>query len=375
VTQFEGSDDDGAERLEPGLAAAGPSLYAGWLERSSGTLSLVTAVYALPETERQLEARVAALSRRVRGRAVTVPSGLDSAFVAWEDYGALPEGSFVGIAEIGPEGLRWKETLGNGAPGERYLLPALAADGAGGVFAAFRHLHNGDKGVVVRHFSPGGEGWPDDVRAADAVSYKSGPALTVDEGGSVFVIWADGRGGGQGLYAQKISSAGAVLWDPAGVPLAAPGGNHWTPALAPDGAGGFYCAWIDDNNGARFELKLQRMDSGGRPLWGPVGVAAQPSGGRQSEPALASDGAGGVIVSWGETRYGFLDLFAQRFGPGGAPLWQEGGVRVSSGGGDKSGSRLAGDGAGGCLLAWKKGSGNKWKIFAQRLDAGGAPLW
>jgi len=359
----------GVIQSEPGLAMSSSSVYVRWVENSSGTLRLKVAGYDLSGRRTLKETVVSDLSLLVKRHGVIAPSDRDSAFIAWEDFNLPVNAPFVGIAEAGQEGIRWRHVLGNRTENERYFYPAIAADGEGGVFAAFRHVHDGDQGIVVRHFNPGGATWDDDVQAANVMGYKSGPKIAADLHGSLFVIWEDGRSGTLGIYGQKISSAGAVLWDRGGVSMAVSEGNHWNPEITADGEGGFFCAWIEETKGARWQLKMQRIGRDGAPAWGPGGVAVSPSDSRQSAPALIQDDEGGIIIAWNEPRYGYLDVFAQRLSPEGVNLWKDEGVRVTRGDEDQVAPEMVPDGDGGCVIAWERRAGkNNWELAAVRLN-------
>jgi hypothetical protein len=352
------------------------TLYGRWIENSSGTLSVKAAVYDTRGLKAPEEITVSGLLSRVLSQGSMVPSGSGSAFLAWEDFNPQLKTPFTAIAETGPGGLRWKKVLGNNAAGAEYMAPAITGDGAGGVFAAARHIHNGDKGIVLNHFSQRGAALAEDVQANTFLGYQSGPVISPDGQGGVFLIWEDGRSGDIDIYGQRISSGGIPAWAAAGVPIVTADGNQWSPVLAPDGAGGFFCAWIDDDMGMKWQLKVQRLDKDGRPLWGQAGLTVYPSDRRQSDLSMAADGKGGVILSWNEPRSGYLAVFAQRFATDGSRLWQEGGVPVAEDNWDQAAPIMAPDGKGGCLLAWKsRRSDLTWAVSAQRLDSKGAPLW
>ena len=214
------------------------------------------------------------------------------------------------------------------------------------------------------------------MQASDAVSYKSNPQIADDGLGGAFVLWEDGRNGSINIYAQHISSSGAVLWDKGGLPVAFGEGNHWNPVLIPDGGGSFFCAWIDDNKGSRWSLKVQRMDRDGTPEWGAGGRTVCDSDNKQSMPSIGSDGFGGVVLAWNEARGGTLNVIAQRVDPDGEMMWDEGGVPVVSPGADHILPHMVADLDGGFVAAWKQQAPDKkWRIKAQRLDGSGAPFW
>ena len=366
----------GTVQSEPGLSLSSSSLYASWIENSSGTLSLKAAVYDLRGAEPPLEGVVSGLIGRIKNRVGITSSGKDSVFLSWEDFNPALRTPFAGVAEVGRGGVKWEKLLGNRAAEEEYMSPAIAPDGAGGVFAAFRHIHNGDRGIVLNHFSADGASWADDAQANAFLGYQSGPVLAPSPEGGLFLIWEDGRNGSIDIYGQKFSSGGAALWDPDGIPLEAADGNQWNPVIVPDAAGGFFCAWIDDDRGTNLQIEVQRIDKDGHPLWGRDGVAVSPSDSRQSDISMVTDGAGGVILAWNEPRYGYLDVFAQRLGPDGSLKWGNGGTAVTADKHDQVAPVMAPGGNGGALITWKRRRGrNSWEIRSQLLGPDGAAQW
>jgi hypothetical protein len=370
------TETSGPLQFEARLAVSSTGVFASWDEYLLGSFSLNAAALDADGVQLPMKARVHGISKVNRAKNVMIAAEGDSAALAWEDYDPAVNTTYVGVSEVGPKGLRWTRILGDRDGNERYLDPVLAATGSDGVMAAFRHLHNGDKGIMVRKFGADGATWDDDVQASDAISYKANPQLADNGLGGAFVVWEDGRNGTSDLYAQHISSSGVVLWNPGGIPVAISEGNHWNPVVVPDGGGSFYCAWIDDNKGSKWELKVQRMDRNGTPEWGPGGLTVCESENKQSLPSIVSDGEGGCVVVWNEARDGTLNIFAQRLNPDGERLWDEDGVPVVSPGADHISPRMAADGEGGFVVAWKQQDpAKKWRIKAQRLDEGGVPLW
>ncbi len=363
-------------QFEARVAVASGTVYASWDESMLGSISLDAAVFDANGAQFPMKARVHGISRINRDKSVMVAAEGGSAALAWEDYDPDIKTTYVGISELGPGGVRWTRILGDKDENERYLNPVLAAAGTDGVLAAFRHLHNGDKGIVVRRFSADGTSWDDDVPVSDALSYKTNQQIADNGLGGAFVVWEDGRNGSINLYAQHISSSGAVLWDKSGMPVAVSEGNHWNPVVTPDGGGSFFCAWIDDNKGSKWELKVQRVDRDGVSLWSAGGLTVCESNNKQSMPSIVTDGEGGCVLVWNEARDGTLNVFAQRFDPDGAMLWNAEGVPVVNPGADHILPHMVTDGNGGFIVAWKQRSpAGKWRIKAQRLDENGVPLW
>ncbi len=119
-----------------------------------------------------------------------------------------------------------------------------------------------------------------------------------------------------------------------------------------------------------------------------VNVALSTAASMQMDAAVATDGAGGAIVVWGEDSSLPQRICAQRVSAEGAILWGPTGVVISSFGPYSSGDVTNGaarpvvapDGAGGVIVAWCGWTGWGWDtwrnyVITQRVTAAGATLW
>ena len=102
------------------------------------------------------------------------------------------------------------------------------------------------------------------------------------------------------------------------------------PQIAPDGAGGAFIVWQDDEDGYR--IVAQRIDQYGHILWPEAGVIVCDESMEQYDPLICSDGAGGAIIVWGDNRNkGFedeWDIYGQRLDSGGIAQWTAGGIDI-----------------------------------------------
>lgn len=97
--------------------------------------------------------------------------------------------------------------------------------------------------------------------------------------------------------------------------------------------------------------------------------------GDQWGPVSVTDGSGGSIVAWYDWRSGNADVYAQRFDAIGAAQWTDGGVLVCNATGDQTEVRIVSDGAGGAIVTWQDSRGGATKIYAQRLNSAGVAQW
>lgn len=220
-------------------------------------------------------------------------------------------------------------------------------------------------------------GWPSDpmvnVPLCNAVEYQAGNGLTVvpSVAGGVIAAWQDDRDGDDDIYAQRVDSGGEIQWTVDGVPVCTAGGAQaWVQAVS-DGTGGAIIVWIDTRDGEG-DLYAQRIGADGAIMW-PVGspsldgVPVCNTSEGQSWTQVVSDGAGGVIVTW-EHGTNPNDLHAQRLNADGEIQWPAGapaadGVVLSASGGVQIWSRIVSDGAGGAILVWTDGRNNPVTSF------------
>jgi hypothetical protein len=73
---------------------------------------------------------------------------------------------------------------------------------------------------------------------------------------------------------------------------------------------------------------VRRVDAAGIPQWTANGVALCTVAREQSGPAIVTDGAGGAIVAWQDTRGGNYDIYVQRVNASGVPQWTADGVAL-----------------------------------------------
>lgn len=96
----------------------------------------------------------------------------------------------------------------------------------------------------------------------------------------------------------------------------------------------------------------------------------------QTYPTIASDGAGGAIITWIDGRSGDDDIYAQRIDAAGVVQWTAGGVVISTAAYQQRFPTIVSDGAGGAIITWQDlRSGTNWDIYAQRVNSAGAVQW
>ena len=228
--------------------------------------------------------------------------------------------------------------------------------------------------------SPAWAIWPHDLYSGNLpVCTAAGTQITertiADGAAGAFVVWADSRSTVPHIYAQHVSAAGVNLWAANGVLVCGAAVGQSVPALCSDGAGGVVVSWTDSRSGSGFDVYAQRLNAAGVPQWTADGVPLGSGTGDQSGSEMLSDGGGGAIVVWQDTRSGVLDIYAQRVNTAGVVQWAANGAPVCTATAQQTGPRIASDAAGGAIITWNDFRLGNVVIYAQRLSPSGAPLW
>ncbi|MGB8195099.1 MAG: T9SS type A sorting domain-containing protein [Chitinophagaceae bacterium] len=153
-------------------------------------------------------------------------------------------------------------------------------------------------------------------------------------------------------------------------------GNQTMVQSTTDGAGGAISTWVDTRNGTQ-DIYAQRIDANGNLLWAVDGIAICNAVSDQFSPRLASDGNGGAIITWYDNRSGNYDIYAQNVNAGGIAQWTVDGVAICMASGNQNAQQLIADGSGGAIIAWSDGrpGGPNADIYAQRINSFGSVLW
>jgi hypothetical protein len=260
-------------------------------------------------------------------------------------------------------------------------VPKIISDGAGGAIITWHDGRGASFDIYAQRVNAAGvPQWAVDgvaLCAAPGTQYR--PTIASDGAGGALVTWEDLRSGtNSDIYVQWVNAAGVPQWTADGVALCAAADDQLYPTIVSDGAGGAIVTWDDLRSGTDYEIYAQRVNAAGVPQWTADGVALCTSPNNQFTPTIASDGAGGAIVAWYDYRSGTSnDIYAQRVNAAGAPQWIEDGVPLCTAEGDQQNAAIASDGASGAIVTWEdyRDSVTKIDIYTQRVNAAGVPQW
>jgi hypothetical protein len=207
-------------------------------------------------------------------------------------------------------------------------------------------------------------------------SSQYGRALAMEPDGDFVVAWhSDGQDGSDyGIFARRFDAPGA----PRGAEFRVNTttlGSQAVPSAAAADRGEFAVTW----SGYDAELNgafVQRYDRSGAPRGGELQVNTYTTG-RQQEPWVASDAAGGIIVVWDslpqdDNSYG---VFGQRYDAAGVARGPEFRTNTYTTEGQYQ-PRVASAPDGRFVVVWVSGGqdGSQRGVFGQAFTAAGAPI-
>lgn len=231
-------------------------------------------------------------------------------------------------------------------------------------------------------------GWPEGglpVCAASGLQVE--PELIPDGEGGAVVIWEDGRNGAKDIYAQKVDSNGNLVWRTEGpdslngYPVCQAQNEQSSLSVVGNVQSGFYIAWQDFRDiGNGNDIYVQKLSAAGAAMWETDGVGITTAEDDQFYPALAGGTADGIFVTWEDNRsdISIQDVYAQRLNESGATQWTANGVSVIQYAQKQIDPHIANDGEGGAFIVWEdmrsKGKADTHDIYAQRVSAASSQM-
>ncbi|MBN1800625.1 MAG: hypothetical protein JW891_03915 [Candidatus Lokiarchaeota archaeon] len=273
--------------------------------------------------------------------------------------------------------------------------PKICSDGEGGAIIAWLNFSNGEFDIYAQKINSNGEIlWkPNGTLICNAFERQEKVQICFDGEGGALITWEDNRNvlslmTSLDIYAQRINSNGEVLWEPNGTPICTEYDGQIHPQICSDGEGGAIIIWEDDRwldfpTLSGQGIYGQRISSEGTPLWEANGTAICIIEKDQINPRICSDGEGGVIVTWSDSRisYEYYNIYAQRIDPLGNGLWEANGIAICKQGKSQREPEIIFDGAAGAIIAWtdyrfySETYDYAISIYAQKVNSDGDIIW
>ncbi len=253
----------------------------------------------------------------------------------------------------------------------------ICSDGIGGAIIAWMDFRNGNYDMYVqRIFANGSIAWTTNgVAICTAIDHQEWGQICSDGAGGAIIAWQDGRGGSDwDIYAQKILTDGNVAWTANGIPICTAINDQTALQIVSDGSGGAIITWTDSRSGA--DIYAQKVFTNGTVAWTVGGTPISTASNNQNSPQICGDGSGGAIITWGDTRDFTNDVYAQKIFANGSVAWINNGVVISNASYQQSTPQICSDGAGGAIITWRDSRfGINFEVYAQKIFANGTTAW
>ncbi|MCQ4167533.1 hypothetical protein [Tahibacter harae] len=209
----------------------------------------------------------------------------------------------------GNDGVRLSDTGNLGAG----YFPKMIADGSGGAVFAFTDFIGLASSARVQHLDAAGTR----LLGAEGVLLTTNtsrghylPVASYDAAsGDIFALWIDSQiispNAYDGLYTQRVNSAGQRLWGEEGrelVPMtvSTDGSQALSQTVALPAPGGFLAAWVTGNTSAMSNpITVQRLAADGALVWNQA-VRLKAAATRTSRLAATTGSAGYAAFTWSD---------------------------------------------------------------------------
>ncbi len=252
--------------------------------------------------------------------------------------------------------------------------PRLVYDGYDGTIVVWQA---GDDIYGQRVAGNGTLRWPANnsmgMELTDTSGRQSCPLVVRLPAAGSAIAWYEDKNSTRYVYVQQLDSAGVLLWGSKGKSVFASDSLIDKLSMISDNAGGVIVVFQTKSVEHGMDIIAQRLDAAGVPLWGANGLVVCDAADDQTMPRMIADGFGGTIIVWQDRRSGTgTDIYAQRVTMFGVSLWGSNGVVVSNAANDQENPVVASDGVGGAIVAWEDTRNGGADIYAQIVGSNGA---
>jgi hypothetical protein len=262
-------------------------------------------------------------------------------------------------------------------------VPAIAMDFLGNFVITWDDYRNGSNNpdIYCQRYNSGGTPLETNFKINDDVGsfYQLHSAVAMDSSGNFIITWDDGRSGSnEDIYAQRYNSSGATLGTNFQVNDDLGTAGQVTPKIAINSSGSFVIVWEDRRLSSYGDIYAQRYNFAGTALGSNFKVNDDAGTVQQNYPAIVMDALGNFIITWQDNRNPYMgwDVYAQRYDSAGAPLDNNFKVNDDAVNAVEWLPAIASDGLGNFVITWgdtRRGNYN-YDIFAQRYSSSGTTL-
>ena len=236
------------------------------------------------------------------------------------------------------------------------IFPAIAIDGNGTIHVVWDANTSETDEIYYRKSPNGGTTWSTAQRLTWTSGSSTTPAIAVDSGNTIQVVWGDDTSGNPEFYYKKSADGGAA-WSPA-QRLTWTSGKSYDAAITIDSGGALLVVWSDDTPG-NYEIYYKRSTDGGI-TWGAAKKLTSTSL-ESILPAIAIDSSNAIHVVWEDYTPGNPELYYKRSADGGA-TWSAL-QRLTWTSGDSASPAIAIDSSGAIHVVWQDFTPGNYEIY------------
>jgi hypothetical protein len=217
---------------------------------------------------------------------------------------------------------------------------------------------------------------------ADVNGDQAVPQIAASGDGSTWMAWFDNRGGSYAVYVQRLDAQGNETFAHDGLLVS---NNPQSSSLVgwsmiSDGAGGCVLAFTDTRAGGDLDVYAYRIDVAGNFVWGPNGVTLSNNADFESNPSYARTSDGNFVIAWGrQPSSGLGAAHFQKLDPAGTPAFPGDGMQIVGTGSEKPGFVVVVPADnGGWIVGYLRditSFTSPRHIRAQKFDSNGNALW
>ena len=188
------------------------------------------------------------------------------------------------------------------------------------------------------------------LRQAQYLDWR-GKQISTSDNCSV-IVWRDTVLGNMDIFAQKIDSAGTLLW-PEPLLITGNPGEEYLFDLVQSSDNNYIIAWFEADTNGNYSLGVQKISPSGTKLWGESGTLLPATGYAQAYAKILPNDLGGVqliFVQYGTPR----TIIGYSLDANAASVWQESGLQLFSNEQNIVLDDAISDGEGGIILNIRK---------------------
>ena len=249
-------------------------------------------------------------------------------------------------------------------PGESHL-PAIAMDSSNVIHVVWYDNTPGNYEIYYKHSANGGTTWSVAKRLTWTSGLSSAPALAVDSGDVIHVVWQDNTPGNYEIY-YKRSEDGGTTWSASKRLTWTSQGSH-LPVIGIDSGDTIHVVWSDDTPGNADIYYKSSVDGG--TTWSASKRLTWTSG-KSSSPAMAIGAGDDIHIVWDDNTPEYGDIYYKGSTDGGSTWSATKRITWTS---DKTHSpAIAMDSSGTIHVIWEDSTPGNLEIYYKRSADGGS---